>query len=300
MKTIKLFLNVCITFFGIGTIYCQNQYLTRSSPDIDTNLGSTSKDLLQMDLSDIFRLNHGFIVNVFSANGDNIITSDIKLSLGLLDNNLEKLNRDDIYIDNGNEIQFRSSTEKDINGVLDRILTNPKNKLSGGGPYKKTDAEDPGIGHKVKFTISTDINTFSNTKKIQIKGAGTFLAKNLFKPARFMVPDDILIAAHRGFWRSEWAPEMTLSAFKEALREKFSVLEIDFRRIVTDNPKIEEVVLYHDQGLSKRTALPPGPIRHFDSDGTFRGIKYSAFHNTPIKNRFGFVVETDSDRKSVV
>ena len=110
---------------------------------------------------------------------------------------------------------------------------------------------------------------------VKVPGIGTyFLPNKNHRPfASYAGPfGRVTVCAHRGLWESNLDPENTPRALRRALARNVDMIELDIA-ITSDGVP----VIFHDNGLTKRTAIVGGPITSFP---------FSQLDGIPIRNRF--------------
>ncbi|MFT3827916.1 MAG: glycerophosphodiester phosphodiesterase family protein [Chitinophagaceae bacterium] len=100
-------------------------------------------------------------------------------------------------------------------------------------------------------------------------------------PPFLYIGENVMLASHRGNWQGVNAPENTNNSIKGAINEQYDMIELDLWN-TSDN----QVIVFHDQGLNKRTTQS-GSVK----DKTWNQIK-----DLYIKNRFDEVIQSNDTK----
>ena len=136
----------------------------------------------------------------------------------------------------------------------------------------------------IKVT-QTNATAFS----VRVPGIGTYYLPNKnHRPfASYAGPfGRVTVGAHRGIWESNQDPENTPRALRKALARNVDMIELDIA-ITSDGVP----VIFHDNGLTKRTSIVGGPITSFP---------FSRLDGIPIRNRFDEILYIGPDEDGLL
>lgn len=153
--------------------------------------------------------------------------------------------------------------------------------------YQQEVCSDKKIIKNSENTIQVIIELEVNSAIVDscfVPGIGKLSLRDIVKNFSLIdVKGHVTVGCHRGYWEGINAPENTINAIDDALERQYEVIELDLW-LTQDN----EVIVFHDMGLSKRTTLT----------GAVRDKYWSDIHQKTIKNRFDELINLDYDQNS--
>jgi len=208
----------------------------------------------------LYKLSTSGSTNTYAGSTEKITVNGTRLNSPLLiesDNIKELGQKTSIYAVNGTYSCLPSSAT-----LLSAVM---KDGVNGTG-------EACEYAERYQPVILKVTQNNATATSVKVPGIGVYNLPN--KDHRvFAVPNGkIVIGAHRGNWENPHTPENTRSALQAALDANADMIELDIA-ITSDGVP----VIFHDNGLTKRTKLTGGPISSYSS-GQVLGLS--------IRNRF--------------
>jgi glycerophosphoryl diester phosphodiesterase len=139
-----------------------------------------------------------------------------------------------------------------------------------------------------KIPVIVEVSVVNATvSKIKVPVLGEFNFGDLFTATRPIaaVNGKITLGSHRGDWQDTKAPENTRNSTSDMITEGYDMIELDLW-----NTRDSQVIVFHDQGLNKRTT----------QTGSVQGKNWSDIQNLYIKNRFDELIESPNTKISLL
>ncbi len=150
--------------------------------------------------------------------------------------------------------------------------------------------ENNGIGYrlfdKIPVIIVVDAPSGSDVKSIKVPVIGTFDINefSVIGTPTLEVNGNVSIAAHRGVWQGVNTPENTKASINAMMKEGYTMVELDLW-LLNDNT----VIVFHDEGLNKRT----------NESGNIKTRSYTDVKGMGVKNRFEEIIHTADNTTNI-